>query len=76
MYIQTINNALTNQQDEIYLFVELENDTTLNSVRLDGNGIGLQIIDEFEYVDSTGILFLQIEGAPAKTVDLSSLIRR
>ena len=74
MYIQTINNALTNQQDEIYLFVELENDTTLDSVRLDGNGIGLQIIDEFEYVDSTGILFLQIEGAPAKTADLSSLL--
>ena len=74
MYIQTINNALTNQQDEIYLFVELENDSLLDSVRLDGNGIGLQIIDEFEYVDSTGILFLQLEGAPAKTADLSSLL--
>ena len=41
MYIQTVNNILTNLQDEIYLFIELENDTILDSVRLDGNGLSL-----------------------------------
>ena len=73
MYIQTINNALTNLQDEIYLFVELENDTILDSVRLDGNGIGLQYVDEFEYDTTISTLFFQLSDDILHTVDLSHL---
>ena len=74
MYIQTVNNILTNLQDEIYLFIELENDTILDSVRLDGNGIGIQYVDEFEYDDTTSTLFFQLSDDSAHTVDLSSLL--
>ena len=74
MYIQTINNAHTNFQHEIYLFVELENDMILDSVRLDGNGIGLQYVDEFEYDPAISTLFFQLSDDSLHTVDLSHLL--
>ena len=46
----------------------------LDSVRLDGNGIGLQFVDEFEYDDTTSTLFLQLSDDIIHTADLSSLL--
>ena len=74
MYIETINNAQTNFQDEIYLYVVLENDSILDRVRLDGNGIGLQYVDEFEYDPAISTLFFQLSDDSIQFRRLKSLV--
>ena len=74
MYLQTVNNSQTNFSDEVYMYIELQNDSILDSVRMDNNGIGHQYVDEFEYDTTFQMLFFQLSDDFLYTADLSSLL--
>ena len=74
MYLQTVNNFQTNYSDEVYMYIELQNDSILDSVRMDNNGIGHQYVDEFEYDTIFQMLFFQLSDDFLYTADLSSLL--
>ena len=58
MYIDTVNNSSTGQE-ELYLKVVLQNDL-LDSVRLDNAGIGHQFVDEFELELADSTFYFQL----------------
>ena len=68
------NNSQTNFSDEVYMYIELQNDSILDSVRMDNNGIGHQYVDEFEYDSTFQMLFFQLSDDFLYTADLSSLL--
>ena len=72
MYIDTVNNSSTGQE-ELYLKVVLQNDLLLDSVRLDNAGIGHQYVDEFELELADSTFYFQLSDDLPQFEDFSAM---